>query len=391
LVCNYYGLFLSVLLTLSAPWLLGRRLLEGKTWAAIALGAITSGIVVGPVVAAQLKWTAYEEGGRRDSALVRELSAEPADYTTPVAQRWSRIPVLADAARKQTWRLSPGAAASLLAVLGMAWAAFRKARWSWLMFWGVFVFAAFCLSLGLKLQWRGVTPYEGLIALWPGFAQIRSPFRFGVFVQMGVVVLAAMGLQAVSDLLSLKSPDTTRDDETKRRWTFRGFFRTVIVSALAVFAVLENMPAAIVLSPAPDVHIEDDWAHWLKQHTDSNATIACLPFPAGELADDFLWDAESMFLQSVHQRRMIGGYSGFFPESYWYIEGETRDFPAMAALDRLAEYDVAYCVVQLRQLSADQLWLLKHPPNRLKLVYYDRVHEISIHALDQPAAADPPE
>ena len=50
LLCNYYGLYLSVLLAVCAPWLVWRRWLEWRTWGALLAAGVAAAVLTGPVV-----------------------------------------------------------------------------------------------------------------------------------------------------------------------------------------------------------------------------------------------------------------------------------------------------------------------------------------------------
>ncbi len=367
LACNHYGLFLSVLLTVSGAWLLGRRLRERKAWAALALAAGVAATLTAPVVAVQWAAIVRDHGWRRESPLVLTLSAAARDYATPVVRRWPWLPTLADPERAQTWRLSPGAGCGVLAAAGALWGLRRPGRRGWTAFCVSLVAAAFVLSLGARVSVGGHALYDGLVAVWPGFAQVRSPFRFAVFVQLGTVLLAGAGIQAVHDLVS----------KVCRR-------RSVCVLAALVpgaAGLYENWPAPARLYDVPRASAPEHWALWLREHTPPESVLACLPLPTDSTVEDYLSETLWMRWQILHQRPIVNGYSGFFPAEYWQLRDDLREFPSDTSLDQLEAHDVTHCVIDGAALSPDQWDTLGSFEDRLKRLYFDEPRGVAVYEL----------
>ena len=126
-----------------------------------------------------------------------DLSADPKDYAvTPWPQRLE--PDSLAALRPQRYfRLGPGWLKIGLAVFGLAAGLWWRRYRAWTAFCLTMLVAAFLLSLGPRLSVGGWSPYVLLMDWYPGMAQARNVYRFAVFVQLAVVLLAALGLQAV--------------------------------------------------------------------------------------------------------------------------------------------------------------------------------------------------
>ena len=67
--------------------------------------------------------------------------------------------------------------------------------------WGPRRWTAFCTTVLVLGFWLSLGPGDGgpslhglLVSVVPGYAQLRSPFRFAVFVELVVALLAAGGL-----------------------------------------------------------------------------------------------------------------------------------------------------------------------------------------------------
>ena len=178
-LCNYYGLFLGVLLAASFGWLFKSKLRSRKVWESLGLSALVATIVVSPIVVAQFKSLA---GHARPRATVQQFSASPRAL---VALPWPATlpqPVRVGG-RHEVFPAFPGVIKLLLAVIGVGLGLRRPAARSWTQFCVALLIAALILGMGTRLQVGGWSVY-GLLANLPGFAQIRSPLRFLVFAQL---------------------------------------------------------------------------------------------------------------------------------------------------------------------------------------------------------------
>jgi hypothetical protein len=193
LTCANYGLFLSVLLLVAAPWLLGRRWIEARTWRALPAAAAVGLLLVAPVVFAQIR-VAQTHGLVRSPELVKRLSARAADYL--VVPRPSILePAISRRHRQQPhFPLCPGLIVCGLAVAGTCSGLARRRSRRWTVFCLTVLTVALLLSLGPGWRLAGWSPYGMLMDWYPGFAQVRSPFRLAIFVQLMTVLLAVTGL-----------------------------------------------------------------------------------------------------------------------------------------------------------------------------------------------------
>jgi hypothetical protein len=399
LMCVYYGLFLCVLLPLGAWWLLvgwdsGRvssfnrqpeasardaklfgasrarlrlavkrvGLLQWRTWLAILPGLALGGLLIAPEVLVQRRVIRTHRLTRPADWFLR-LSAHPADYlrapwpypVEPAA--WQRQRAAGD------FDLCPGLLKLLLAGVG-AVAGFARRRWrAWTACCVTVLIAAFFLSLGPGGDLFGCQPYRLLMQWVPGFAQARNVFRFAVFVHLMVALLAAVGLQGVSGF-RVQGSGWGR---LRPRWRF-GLGRTqrtesqtlnpeprtlnpeprtpILVLMLGVLAVAELWPPPQRTFSVPPIQANRRWIDWLTEHTAENCVIACVPFPSGTSVQAYEDTAVWMYWQTFHQRRMVNGYSGFFPAAFLQLKDAMLTFPDEASLQMLAARGVDYCVVR---------------------------------------------
>ncbi|MCU0982203.1 MAG: hypothetical protein MUF25_23865, partial [Pirellulaceae bacterium] len=194
--CTYYGLFFSLMLLPGGLWLVGRPLRQARTWG-LLLGSVAAALLlIAPVVAAQLRVIRAHDLRRAPDWIAR-LSADARDYAVTPWPQPLEPDFLIALRRQRYFRLGSGWLKLSLAVLGLAagccWRRYRP----WTAFCLTMLVAAFLLSLGPRLSLGGRSPYLLLMDWYPGLAQARNVYRFAVFVQLAVVFLAALGLQAI--------------------------------------------------------------------------------------------------------------------------------------------------------------------------------------------------
>ncbi len=344
LTCAYYGLFLSVLLILGAGWLLGRQVMAKRTWTAISVAGAVSFVLLFPVVVAQLR-VARQNELVRSRELVDRLSADAADYWTVPLPRWLE-PVIPQLRHETHFPLCPGIVTSGLALCGAGIGLIRPRYRSWTAFCLTVLLGALLLSLGPEFQLANWSPYATLMDWYPGFAQVRSAFRFAIFVQLITALLAGLGLHALGQAgqnivgsLSVRgsSPGISRRIRVGAMW--------VCTITLAASSLLEIWPSRPVIYSPPPVSTQQRWIDWIQANTSRDSVIACLPFPEGTNTASYEQTALWMYWGTFHQRKLVNGYSGFLPQSYLTTKQEMSRFPDAASIHRLQQQGAAYCVV----------------------------------------------
>jgi len=189
------------------------------------------------------------------------------------------------------------------------------------------LFWAFFLSFGGYFTILGHStsalplPFRWLYNAFPGFKGIRVPSRYAIFVVFALVILAGYGLKAV--LAKIKN----------KAWGL------VLCGAVVLFLNAEylTLPQQRIGLPTP-AEIPQTYK-WLKEQP-GDFPIVELPFH-----DNIGFDAVYMYFSLFHQKKMVNGYSGFFPPSTWYIRQVFDVFPSVAGVDILQALGIKYVVL----------------------------------------------
>lgn len=197
-----------------------------------------------------------------------------------------------------------GSAAILFGVLGILTAKGRI-RLAYL---GALVLA-FDVSRGLN----GVT-YPLLFQYLPPFRALRSPARIDILVNLSIAILSAYG---VAWLIGRVRSDT-----------WRAAAATAIVAVLMIEYV-----SAPALARAPEPTRVDSWL--AKQ-----PPIVVVELPLG--SQDWLY----MYQGLQHRQKMLNGYSGYVPASYYTMLDSMRSFPDDRSMTYLREQRVNYVILR---------------------------------------------
>jgi hypothetical protein len=349
--CNYYGLFAALLLTPSGLWLLRRR---DFTWAAggqfLISGLVAVGLIA-PLITVQRR-AAAEHQWEREEQQVIGLSAHLRDYTDTPFPQWLDCCEIPAAYRTNIWVLGMGWFKLVTAGIGAVCGLLASSRRRWTLVALTFGLVAVTLSLGPNAELWNLSLYRGLRKVVPGLSQIRSPFRFAVFVQLAVAWLCAEALFAMH-------PQHWWDRLGTRitsRW-----FRALMwlpMSLLGGVLLGETLPPKQPLRRLPEVSEWPRWVKFLRDETPAGSPLVCVPVPLGTSVNDFEREADWMIWGMAHRRPLLNGYSGYFPDSYVTLNQELDHFPD-EGVPRLQAMGARYAVVDAKKFPA--ALLAKHP------------------------------
>jgi hypothetical protein len=303
----------------------------------------------------------------RDRDLVLSLSARPRDFLTRPLGAIVPFPPHEDATL-YTGGLFPGIMLLALALLGAIAPMPEEGRSRWRGYALASCPIAFLLALGLNLSFGGWRPFDTLRDL-PGFAEIRSVFRCAVFVQVHLVILAALGLAAALRRLG-ESPRAT-----------------ALGVGVGLLAAAENLSAPAPLLPIPRT-ARTPWTAYLASQ-EPGTVVAHVPFPKTGAVEDLASEAWRMFAQIDHRQPLVNGYASNFPalhREFMFAMGSAfPNHPLACALRRVFNVDL---------LVVDRDWLSAHQPefaglaSMLEPRYSD--DRVAIYAVEPSLAECPP-
>lgn len=277
--------------------------------------------------------------GERAKSDIATFSATPVNYLASPAENalYGRTADWLGAGER---RLFPGSVALTLAVVGL----FSERRRLVVAALTV-VLVAFDLSLGLN----GLL-YPWLLKWWPILHGLRAPARFALFVLAGIALLAGLGC----DRLMGAARSTTGA-------------ALVAIIAIAVASVEYHSPQRNIARVDMDVPVY----RFLQQLPEG--VVLELPLPAYSGAVRI--DADYMLWSTHHWRKLVNGYSGYYPPSYQNTLRRLRGLPGADAMALLREKQVRYVLVHTVFLEPEERELLANlavcPELRLLGTYRD--------------------
>lgn len=175
--------------------------------------------------------------------------------------------------------------------------------------------AAAWLALGPLVTFGGnpvafPAPYGWLFAHVPGFSSIRAPARFAMIAVCFGSLAAAWGAHHVRRL-AIGRPALL---------CLLGIF---LLETAAVPLPLSRQWRDATVAPPPWRHGPSPIASHIRQ-LPADAVVASLPF--GEI----FYDVRAMFDSTAHWRRLLNGYSSWYPDGYVGLVHDLRD-PLMRA------------------------------------------------------------
>jgi hypothetical protein len=369
---GYVAQFLTSqqLALLGAPWVAGAGLMtvwllrdDRRAVGKLLLASLLWVALIAPLAAQILSLHGSLEF-QRPFALVAALSAQPSDFLTRPATASLSIPPR-EPSDGDTAGLFPGLLVLLLAGYGFVLAIRHAEQRPWALLFVAMVIGSFVLALGLHVSIGGWHPYWTLKNLMPGLSQLRSPFRFALFTQLGLSLLASIALARVKECLHWSSG-------------------TVLGITLGIVAAVENLAVPASLVPIP-VTPRTEWTTWLQSRSETTV-VAHIPFPSGQHVSNYEIEAWRLFHQMDHKKPLVNGYSGFFPPGYLRFQSDmARDFPSLPLLCLLSKN------LHVTTLAIDQSWLARHKEliedfdGFIRLVHDDKV--VPLYDLDLPSSA----
>ncbi len=164
-------------------------------------------------------------------------------------------------------------------------------------------------------------PYLCFYQALPGFDGLRVPARLAILVLVALAVLAAFGVARLA-----------------RRAPWGHAVSGVVALAIALEFLSVPIPLGHMPAEVPPVY------RWLAEQPGESVVVE-LPFPSPSQAH---WETRRLYYSTVHWKRLVNGYSGYFPPGYWERAERLQAFPGSEAVALLRELGVRYAVLHVR-------------------------------------------
>ncbi|MBZ0258016.1 hypothetical protein K8I31_18265, partial [bacterium] len=184
----------------------------------------------------------------------------------------------------------------------------------------------------------------------PQLAFIRIPGRYGLFALLAVSLLAAIALQRIFAVLS--------SDGLK--WA--------IAAGVVVLMFVETTTP----KPLRPVGADESGVYaWLKQQ-DAIAVIAETPMQS------HLQNATAQYRSTLHWKKLVNGYSGYFPYEFATLRDQMKSFPSRESLQALRERDCEWVLVHKDEMEAQQYSRVKFWANAAPWIHVAYEDESSL-------------
>jgi hypothetical protein len=191
-------------------------------------------------------------------------------------------------------------------------------------FYGCILGLAFLFTFGL----RG--PYLFLYKWIPGFRGIRVASRFHLVVMAALAVLAAFGVRSLM-----------------KRMPRRTAAAAAVVVMLAITAEYLSVPVPLLSYPVKD-GIPEVY-RWLADLPGDFAVVE-LPMPDYEQGLEYL-ECVRMYYSTYHWKRLVNGYSGYFPPRYYEHCRLWTAGPLGTVLDDMKSLGVRYVLLHFGEME----------------------------------------
>jgi hypothetical protein len=306
LSCVYYGVFLSMVVTLIAILMIASR--PAESWR--ALPGLGAGALVGAVISG-IYALPYRDSaaivGSRGLDEIALYSATPLSYLSSPYWNWL-YGWTADRFGSGELRLFPGLVALGLAVIGFTRGP-RRLAWIYL--------AVLLLVVELSFGLNGFV-YPWLLRHVPPLHGFRVAARFSVLAFAALSVLVALGFANFRPLRF--SP---------AKWL------VIVLAALVVEYGSAPLPLRRVTSGLPDLY----------RFVRSLEAGVVMEFPSSVPESLPRDDVDFQFWSTTHWKPLANGYSGYYSERYINLLEGVRKFPDDRSIETLRSAGVRYVIV----------------------------------------------
>jgi len=287
----------------------------------------------------------------RNIGETRVYSAVPLDYLLTVKQSrlWGQVVGLGVDSIETV--LFPGLAIVILALaslVGIKSDFFKRQRAARIkVFYLLAAIMGFIMSLGPYRRVFGhiiPLPFGVAFSTLPAFKIMRVPARFGIFVLLGLSVMAAYGLKWLFQLWSDK------------RLFGAGADLALMLGFILIVAQTLSGPIAISKPISSGTRIPPMYK-WLAKQDRYNAIIE-VPLATSS-------DVKYEYFSSYHKKNLVNGYSGYAPPTWGKLNMDLEHFPDARSLEAIYKSGADGLIVHTNDMDGwNKQWL-----NKVKLKF----------------------
>jgi hypothetical protein len=196
--------------------------------------------------------------------------------------------------------------------------------------WALFLSFGKAFSFLGQVETRLPLPFTWFYKLVPGFSGIRAPSRYGIFVLFAVGMMAGFG----THLFFLKFK--------KQKMVYMALILVLILLNIEYLSIPQRIRSVPVKGDIPPTY------RWIQEQP---GDFALLEFPFFSRVG---WESVYMYFSTFHGKKIVNGYSGFLPPSYFFLREAFDSFPSPSTIDILKYLDVKYLVVHTRMLNGQR-------------------------------------
>ena len=218
------------------------------------------------------------------------------------------------------------------------------------------------LVLAFLFTFGAQGPYLLLHKYFPGFTGLRVAARFHVFVMFALAVLAAHGIAGLSRRLAhLKA-------------------KNFLLAALSLIILVEYLSLPIPLARVPVKDEIPEVYKWLAREKGDFPVIE-LPLPYGD--NLFKLETPRVYYSTYHWKKLVNGYSGFFPKLYEELLFRYATRPTAPLVRDLKALGVKVVIVHTSEMgrkkarrTLEDLALLTDEVRKVAIFDRDHVYEL---------------
>lgn len=176
-------------------------------------------------------------------------------------------------------------------------------------------------------------PYILLYSLFPGFGGLRVPARFVIMVALTISIFAAFGMTRILE-------------------GFRGYWKKIMVAGIIAGLIL--LESASFPLPMHSVAVGNDIPEVYKWLANEKVDFAIMELPLPQKLEDVAGiESKRLYYSTYHWKKLVNGYSGYFPPAYFSTIEGMKGFPSNASIGLLKQLGIRYLIIHSAEFGEE--------------------------------------